>query len=77
MRLFRKDIAQIALTKLMAERLPLIVRLLLLSSLLLSSKLKPSTITTRRIGSCGRNSIASLARGKTKTKACLLPVRKL
>ena len=77
MRPFGKDIAQIAPTKLTAGRLPLIVRLLLPSSLLLSSKLRVSIITIRRIGSCGRTSMASLAGGGTKIKAYLLLVRKL
>ena len=77
MRPLRKDFAQIALTNLTVRRLPLIVRLLPSSSLLLLSKLRASTITIRRTKSCGRNSTASLAGGGIKIKACLLPVRKL
>ena len=68
---------QIAPIKLMAGRLPLIIYLLLLSSLLLLSKLRVSIITTKRIKSCGKSSATSLARGRIKIKAYLLPVRKL
>ena len=68
---------QIAPIKLTARRLPLVVRLLLPSSLLLLSKLRVSTITIRRIRSYGRSSITSLARDRTKIKAYLLLVRKL
>ena len=77
MRPLRKDIAQIALTNLTAGRLLSIVRLLLPSSLLLSSKSRASTITTRGTKSCGKSSAASLARGRTKIKAYPLLVRKL
>ena len=68
---------QMAPTKLIAGRLPLIVRLLLPSSLLLLSKLRVSIITIRMIGSYRRSSTASLARGGIKIKAWLLLVRKL
>ena len=71
LRPFGKDIAQIALTKLTAGKSPLIVRLLSPSSLLLLSKLRASTITTRRIGSYRRSSAASLAGvGRRQKRAC-------
>ena len=77
MRPLRKDFAQIALTNLTAGKLLLIVRLLLPSSLLLLSKSRVSIITIKRTGSYKRNSTASLAKGKIKTKAYLLLVKKL
>jgi hypothetical protein len=71
LRPFGKDIAQIALTKLTAGKSPSIVRLLLPSSLLLLSKLRASTITTRRIGSYRRSSAAFLAGvGRRQRRAC-------
>ena len=68
---------QITPIKLTAGRLPLIIYLLLPSSLLLLSKLRASIITTRKIKNYKRSSAASLAGGRIKIKAYLLLVKKL